>query len=299
MGSHIPLAGLINIETTLRVERFPVEYAPARYPFFGVGSSVSGVGYNVAKALTTLGHPVTFLALIGRDAAGELVRGALAQAGIDGAHVRADLDATPQSVILYDSEGKRSIFVDLKDIQERAYPAEPAASALTGAGLAVLCNVNFTRPMLAQARALGVPVATDVHAIGDLDDAYNRDYMAAASVLFQSHENLPCSPGAWIERLWAHYRTPLAVVGMGADGALLGVLESRQIAHVPAVTTRPVVNTIGAGDALFSAFIHGVVRGSDPLTALRKAVVFASYKIGVAGAADGFLDAPALDRLCG
>jgi sugar/nucleoside kinase (ribokinase family) len=57
------------------------------------------------------------------------------------------------------------------------------------------------------------------------------------------------------------------------------------------------VNTIGAGDALFSAFVHAFQRSGDPYAALEKAVVFASYKIGTAGAADGFLDAAGLDAL--
>lgn len=49
------ISGLINIETTLRVDGFPLEYAPVRYPFFGVDTTVSGVGYNIARALATPG----------------------------------------------------------------------------------------------------------------------------------------------------------------------------------------------------------------------------------------------------
>lgn len=293
----IATAGLINIETTLKVDSFPVTYNPARFPFFGVNSSVSGVGYNVSKALTTLGHDVRFMALVGRDDGAVLVRADLDRMNVDGAYVRADLDKTPQSVILYDGEGRRAIFTDLKDIQDRDYPPDAAESALAGVSLAVLCNINFARPMLARARALNIPIATDVHAIAAIDDAYNRDYMAAATILFQSHEKLPCAPEEWIRELWARYRTPIAVVGMGADGALLGLWKEGSIQHIPAVTTRPVVSTIGAGDALFSAFIHTYIAARDPALALRKAAVFASYKIGVAGAADGFLASAALDAL--
>jgi len=45
---NILVSGLINIETTLRVDGFPIAYNPVNYPFFGVNSSVSGVGYNIA-----------------------------------------------------------------------------------------------------------------------------------------------------------------------------------------------------------------------------------------------------------
>ncbi|HRC76137.1 MAG TPA: hypothetical protein PLO33_10700, partial [Kouleothrix sp.] len=69
------VSGLINIETTVQVDRFPIEYSPVRYPFFGVRSTVAGVGYNVAKALATLGDSVRLASIVGRDMPGALVDG--------------------------------------------------------------------------------------------------------------------------------------------------------------------------------------------------------------------------------
>jgi ribokinase len=57
------------------------------------------------------------------------------------------------------------------------------------------------------------------------------------------------------------------------------------------------VNTIGAGDALFASFIYTYHQTGDPYVALKKAIVFASYKIGATGAAEGFLDEAGLNRL--
>ena len=45
-------------------------------------TTVSGVGHNIAKALTALGNRVDFASLIGRDDNGRLVRRALAADGI-------------------------------------------------------------------------------------------------------------------------------------------------------------------------------------------------------------------------
>lgn len=292
--SKILVSGLINLETTLRVDAFPIPYEPVRYPFFGVQSGASGVGYNVAAALTTLGHEVRFLSLIGRDAAGQMARMALAAAGISDADVLSQLDQTAQSVILYEPSGRRQIHVDLKDVQEQLYPPERFAAALADCDLAALGNVNFSRPFLAQARAAGVTIATDIHTIADLEDEYNRDFMAAASILFMSDEKLPCPPEEWARRLQNRYGTPLVVIGLGSAGALLALKEEGVMERITAVTTRPVVNTIGAGDALFSAFLHGYSQTGDAYTALQQAVVFASYKIGESGAARGFLTAEAL-----
>ena len=56
-------------------------------------------------------------------------------------------------------------------------------------------------------------------------------------------------------------------------------------------------NTVGAGDALVSAFVHFYLKGEAPVEALRKASYFASYKIGESGASKGFLTEEALLKL--
>lgn len=295
--SRILVAGLINIETTVRVDGFPIPYAPVHYPFFGVDSSVSGVGFNIAKALTTLGDDVALLSLVGQDLAGASVAATLRVDRIAGEGVLAAVPHTAQSVILFEPGGRRQIHVDLKDIQDRSYPAEHFQLALARCDLAVLCNANFTRPFLSAARAAGKPLACDVHAIASLDDDYNRDYMQAADILFMSDERLPVSPEEWAPAVMARYSPQILIIGLGAQGALLAVKREGFVGRLPAVPTRPVVNTIGAGDALFSAFVHGYAAGLDPYRALRRAMVFASYKIGATSAADGFLTAGELAHL--
>jgi len=295
--SEILVAGLINLEVTLRVEGFPVDYTPVRYPFFGVDSSVSGVGYNVVKALVTLGDTVDLLSIVGRDAAARMVWESLRADGIPRDFVVDGIDHTPHSVILYDQGGRRQINVDLKDVQEQGYPEALADKALDRCSAAVLCNINFSRPLLSKARERGKLIATDVHAISDLDDPYNRDFMRHADVLFMSDELLPCPAEAWAGAVLDRYSPEVLVIGLGARGALLAVDDDRSVEHVPAVQTREIVSTIGAGDALFSAFVHRYVESQNAYEAIRLAVVFASYKIGEAGAAEGFLDSEALDAL--
>ena len=293
----ILVSGLINIETTLQVDSFPIDYQPVRYPFFGVDSTVSGVGYNVSKALSILGNDVRFTSLIGRDEAGDRVCNALIGDDISVEFVLDQLDRTPQSVILYDRDGRRMINVDLKDIQEQVYPPAVFERAMWGCSLAVLCNINFSRPYLRFAKERGVTIATDVHTISDLDDDYNRDFMAAADILFMSDERLPCPPEEWARAVQGRYGNAIIAIGLGQEGVLLAVKEDDFLQRIPAVPTRLVVNTIGAGDALFSAFVHNCHKSGDPYEAMRKAIVFASYKIGETGAAAGFLDEAGLERL--
>ena len=293
--ARIFVAGLINIETTLKVEGFPIPYNTARYPFFGVNTTISGVGYNVAKALTRLGDEVVFASMVGNDFSGSLVRKQLVHDGIDDSLVLDSLDKTPQSVILYDPQGRRAINTDLKNIQETAYPLKAISEILARCDLAVICNINFARPMLNLAQEMGKWIATDVHALGDINDPYNQDYMRAARVLFISSDNLWDRPQVVAHQLIECFGNEMVVVGMGREGALL-LTQHGSARTFPAVFTRQVVNTIGAGDALFSCFIHEFAHHGDPEKALCRATIFASYKIGEPGAADGFLSASELDN---
>ncbi|HZW02633.1 MAG TPA: PfkB family carbohydrate kinase, partial [Anaerolineaceae bacterium] len=185
------VSGLINIETTLRISGFPLHYNPVNYPLFGIKNSISGVGYNVARALTGLGEPVIFLSIVGHDFSGQQVLENLRHNHIRADFVIAQATQTAQSIILYDEEGHRQVHADLKDIQEQVFPVQRFEQALARAEQVVLCNVNFSRPFLQIAKAAGKRIATDVHALASLDDEYNREFMQAADVLFMSDEQLP------------------------------------------------------------------------------------------------------------
>ncbi len=293
----ILVSGLINLEVTLQIDSFPIPYFPVRYPFHGINSTVSGVGYNVATALTCLGSRVDFLSLTGNDDAGDRALEALKKREVGLNYIIRALEKTPHSVILYDREGKRQIHVDLKNIQEEPYPRDLSGKAMKECSLAALCNINFSRPMLSMARQKDIPIATDIHAISSLDDDYNRDFMEAAHILFMSDELLPCPAAEWVERLLGRYSPHIIVVGLGKRGALLYDRQSNRLEEFPAFATRPVKNTIGAGDALFSAFLHFYGVTGSAAGALEWAQLFASYKIGAAGAAEGFLTEQELREL--
>ncbi|ADO69177.1 carbohydrate kinase family protein [Stigmatella aurantiaca] len=297
MGQRILVAGIVALEMTYRIDAFPLQYDPVRYPFFSLGSSVSGGAYNVARALSTLGDDVRCATLLGRDAAGRLVHHTFAQEGLSPDFALESLADTPHSLILYDRDGRRQIHIDLKDVQDQAYPEERFVQALQGCTLAAVGNANFCRPLLRLAREAGIPIATDVQTVSHLEDPYNQEFMRAADILFMSHERLPMAPAEWVRQVRECYGTGIIVVGMGEDGALLSVLGDPAPLHVPALRGLPVISTVGAGDALFSCFLHAYVQSRDPHQALRKAVAFAAFKIGTAAGASGFLTEEELEQL--
>jgi len=285
----ILVSGLINIETTLKIDQFPLQYFPVTYPFHGVQSTISGVGYNLAKALTILGSEVNFLSIIGKDLYQDLIINELTQSGVHHQYILPQLQETAHSVILYDDAGNRQIHTDLKDIQQTTYPKSLFAQAIEQCDICLLCNINFNRQLLDEATKKGLSIATDVHAIQQVDDEYNQDFMAAANILFLSHENLQEPPQIIIQRLWERYQNEMIVIGMGDQGAMIALKHEKSIMQIPALQTRPIINTIGAGDALFSSFIFTYLKTADPILSLQHAILFASYKIGSIGAANGFI----------
>ena len=284
---NILVSGLVNVETTVPVRKFPVEYYPIDYPFFGISTAVSGVGYNITAALTTLGDKVMLCGMVGDDFQGEYIRRSLARLQVDTGGLRTALCQTPSSAILYDPQGKRQVYCDLKDIQETSYGF--SGDTCRDADLVVACNINFNRPLLAAAKAANKTVATDVHVLSDIHDDYNRDFMAAANILFLSDEGVGENYAPFLRGLAQTYHNEIIVLGRGGKGAALWKNRDGSILELPSVQVGEIVNTVGAGDALFSGFLHHYAAGCTPEEALIRAQIFASAKIRASGGAKGFI----------
>ncbi len=285
---EILVSGLLNIETTVSVRGFPINYYPIDYPFFGINSNVSGVGYNIAKALTVLGNNVKLISFLGTDDESERILSRLHKDGIQTDNIRQILRNTPVSSVLFDQQGNRQIYCDLKDIQEQTIQPEAVLMDLKNCKLAVLCNINFNRELIKKTKKLGVMTATDVHVLSDINDEYNRDFMENADILFLSDEKIPCKAEDFIQKIENRYHNKIIVIGMGEKGAMLLDSGKNEVSLVPAYKNKEIINTVGAGDALFSSFLHFYTKGCDAKSALQKAVVFAGVKIGFNGASVGF-----------
>lgn len=288
------VAGLVNLETTVPVEGFPLPYRAVSFTR-GIASGPSGVGWNIALALHTLGNEVRLAALLADDPAGRVIEAEVARSGISAAFHRTV--ETPQSVILYDPAGRRRAETDLKGLQEAVFPPDDFDAAVAGCDLAVLCNINWTRPLLARARAAGVPVATDLHEVRSLDNPYDADYLEHADVLFLSGEQLPEAPEAFVRRIRERADPAIVGIGLGGRGALIAPRGHRPTL-VPAASPRPVRSTIGGGDALLAGFVHFRLRHPDPVEAMRRAVAFAGWKVGDVSGSGGFLTEERVEALC-
>ena len=295
MTSRIVVVGVSSLYLTMPVDQFPIPYEPKRKPpWMHVG--VGGVGAHVARILKSLGDDVSLCTVVGEDAAGAAIHRELRTHGLDGPGVVTG-PGSSLGVVLVDADGRRAGRPYLNAVDAVTYPADTFAKSVTGADLAVVTNTTFARTLLPHALAHRIPVAVDVHLIGDLDDPHDRPWLETADVLFSSHESLPCPPERWIERVF--YRYPgceIVAVGCGAEGCVLGTRDG-QLLHASAVAPRGVVNTTGAGDSLFASFLHAWLAEGNAADALAQAVVYAGWKIGDPSPVESHLDAAQLTAL--
>lgn len=286
------VSGLVNRETVVPVKSFPIQYFPIDYPFFKVNTSTAGVGFNVAKALTTLGDDVQFFSYTGNDAEGKCIDEELRENNISTEFIQKELKATASSVVLYDGAGKRQVYCDLKDVQDvKTALTDEIQESIKRADLICACNINFSREILRYAVKHSKTIATDVHVLNDIHDAYNKEFMANVSILFLSDENVPCNEADFILQLAEEYKNlKIIVLGQGSKGASLYERINNKIVQFQSCKPTKIVNTVGAGDALFSCFIHFYAKGKTPEECLSLAQKFAAIKIGSDGAAKGFVD---------
>jgi len=286
--NNILVSGHIGMETTAKIGQFPIEYTPIEYEFYGVNTTIASVGYNIVKAIKTLGGNPIFFSVTGNDIYRDIIKNEMENLGINTEYVLPIAEKTSQSVILY-NENKRKIICDLKNVQEIKYPIEKIDEIINTIDMAILCNINYSRELLKKVNSYGKTIATDVHVLDDINDNYSKDFIAYSDILFFSNEKILGGEKEFLKRIIETYNNKIIVIGLGEKGVLMYVREENKINQYPAVKTRDIVNTIGAGDALFSSFIYFYNKTKDPYYAVEKAIIFASYKIGENGAAQGFL----------
>ncbi len=294
------VSGLVNVETNLKIRSFPVTYYPIDYPFFGIKSTVSGVGYNISKAVKMLGDEVVLASVTGKDAEADRVKEELRKFGFDMNYIFDRVETTPVSVVLYEpgNGGRRQVYCDLKDVQDIRLDPAAVDRAIEQADVCVLCNINFNRSLIPVAKKYGKVIATDVHVLSDIADPFNLEFMQNADILFLSDEDLPAPPHEFIAQLKNEYPAKIIVIGLGSDGAIMYDRRNDFVLKLPAVDIGGVKNTVGAGDALFSAFIHYYGK-CDSAEALKRAEMFAALKIRHDGGSVGFSTEQQVDEVYG
>lgn len=294
--SKFLVAGVTQIETIVRVDKIPVSYSPITSVNDSIFTAMGGDAYNESLALEWLGDEVTFMSIVGRNQDLSMINPPDRKITLSTEYIIPQMNETPTEVVLYDKERKQQIFEDIKDLRENVYDMSMVAPIAESCDMMVLANANFCRPFAKEAAARNKPIAVNIRSYNREKEKYNTDFLEPAKVLYFSDDNLGEDPYEFIDRMSATYGTEIIILGQGSEGLILFDKTKNLRVHYKTVKTNEVVNTIGAGNALFACFLHYYMETGDSVNAIKNALLFASYKIGYMGTSNGFMTTDQLEQ---
>ena len=294
--SRFLVAGVTQIETIVRVDKIPVSYAPVTSVNDSIYTAVGGDAYNESLALKWLGDEVSFMSIVGRNQDLSVINPPDRKITLSTEYIIPQMNETPTEVVLYDNQRKQQIFEDIKDLRENVYDMSMVPPIAMASDMMVLANANFCRPFAKLAKEYSKPIAVNIRYYRPEKEKYNTDFLEPAKVLYFSDDTLTEDPYDFIKRISDTYGTEIIILGQGSEGLILFDRTQDLRVHYNTVKTNDVVNTIGAGNALFACFLHFYMETGDSVNAIKNALLFASYKIGYMGTSNGFMTPDQLNQ---
>lgn len=295
MGKFI-VAGITQIETIVKVDSIPVEFSPLTSSPDSIFTAPGGDAYNESLALKWLGNHVDFLSVVGRNQDLSIFNPHNREVTISTEYILPLLKATPTQVILYDKNRKEQIFEDIKDLRDAEYRMSMVKPMIADCDMVVLSNANFCRPFIPIAQEYNKKIAVNIHSFLREKEKYNTDFLGAADILYFSDDTITEDPYEFIDSIADTYGTEIIILGQGSQGLILYDKTRNIRVHYNTVKTNEVVNTAGAGNALMACFLHSYLESGDSTTAIKNAMLFASYKIGYMGTSNGFMTVEQLEQ---
>lgn len=289
--SKFLVAGFVQFETIVKVDDLPLPYKEFESIPETINTDIGGAGFNEAMALRWLGDEVDFMSMVAKNMSRTQIHAYLEKNDVNLStdYVLQKLDGMPTAVVLYKSSGKKQVFEDVKDIRTVEYDLDLFERQIQDKDMVLISNCNFCRPLLALAKQYKKPLALNVRSMRAEKIANKADFLAAADIVYISDDDLEGDPYDCINECRKKYDPEIIIMGMGSQGVILYIREDNSVIEYKPVKTYDVVNTVGAGNAIFSAFLHYYVKTKDARDAIKNALLFVSYKISFVGTSNGFM----------
>jgi sulfofructose kinase len=249
--------GLNATDTLIPLAQFPSRGSKTEYKECSI--LPGGQAATTVVACQTWGLSTRYVGKVGDDEAAGLHRREFTRTGVDARLITVPNASSPQSLILVDEGGERTIFYR-RDERLLLQPADLVrawienARALHVDGFETAAATQAAR----WARAAGIPV------IADLDELYPgvEDLIANVDYLIVSRDFPSRLTGERnLERalrvIRKQFGCTIAAATLGADGVL--AWDGEKIHARPAYRVL-VADTTGAGDIFHAGFIYGLLQ---------------------------------------
>lgn len=286
--------GLNATDTLIPLAEFPARGSKVEYSAASImpGGQVA----STVVACQTWGLRTRYVGKLGDDDAARLHRDAFARAGVEAQLITVPGGMSPQSLILVDGGGERTVFCR-RDERLILQPEDLDRTWIENARALHVDGHDTAAATLAAswARAAGIPV------IADLDEIYpgveqlveNIDYLVTS-------RDFPCrlmdEPNLEraLRRMQLRYGCKLTAATLGTDGVL--AWDGEQLLYCAAYRV-PVVDTTGAGDIFHAGFIYGLLQGWPLERQLDFSCAAAAMNCMAAGARGGIQPVEAIEQL--
>ncbi|MCR5503563.1 MAG: carbohydrate kinase family protein [Lachnospiraceae bacterium] len=294
--SKFIVAGIIQIETIVKVGSIPIEFSPVTSVPDTIFTSAGGDAFNESLALRWLGDKVDLLSVVGRNQDMSILNPLDREITLNTDYILPIIKSTPTQVVLYDRNRKEQIFEDIKDLRDAEYRMAMVPPMVAASDMVVLSNANFCRPFIETAKQFERKIAVNIHTYLEEKEVYNKDFLENASILYFSDDTIKTDPFDFVKGIADRYGTDIIILGQGAKGLILYDRRRGINVHYDTVRTNEVVNTTGAGNAMFACFLHYYQETGDSVLSIKNAMLFASYKIGYMGTSNGFMTVEQLEQ---
>jgi sulfofructose kinase len=249
--------GLNATDTVIPLASYPPRGSKVEYQTATVlpGGQVA----STVVACQRWGIKTRYVGKLGDDAAAALHREAFAHAGVETQIATAAGAASPQSLILVDAGGERTVLCR-RDERLILQPTDLNREWIVNARALHVDGHDTAAATLAAtwARAAGIPV------IADLDELYpgveklieNIDYLIVSRDFPQRLTSEPNLEKA-LRLIQRRYKCTLVAATLGEEGVL--AWDGKHLHHTPAFCVS-VVDTTGAGDIFHAGFIYGLLQ---------------------------------------
>jgi sulfofructose kinase len=286
--------GLNATDTLIPLPTYPIRGSKTEYNTTSVlpGGQVA----TTVVACQQWGLQTRYVGKLGDDDAARLHREAFARAGVEARLITVPGGASPQSLIIVDERGERTILCRREErlvLQPRELDREWVvnARALHVDGHDTAAATQAAR----WAREAGVSV------IADLDETYpgvedllaNIDYLIVSRNFPSQLTRLPDLRDG-LRRMQSLYKCRLTAATLGERGVL--AWDGHRFLHSPAYHV-PVVDTTGAGDIFHAGFIYALLQGWPLDRRLDFACAAAALNCTAVGARGGIQSVEAIEKL--
>lgn len=286
--------GLNATDTVIPLPTYPARGSKIEYRHATIlpGGQVA----STVVACQRWGLDTRYVGKLGDDAAATLHREAFAHAGVETRLITVSGGASPQSLILVDEGGERTVFCR-RDDRLILQPSELNREWIVNARALHVDGHDTAAATLASrwAREAGVPV------IADLDEPYpgidelleNIDYLIVSRDFpcrLMSEPNVETA----LRQMQRKYGCRLAAATLGEDGVL--AWDGKEIHYAPAFNV-PVVDTTGAGDTFHAGFIYAMLQDWPLSRQLEFACAAAALNCTAVGARGGIKSVETIEAL--